>query len=48
MVQEILTFGDIEIEKHKFNQHKSGILIGDVDINKIIISSKVPFGKKRF
>ena len=41
-------FGDIEAEKHKFHQHKSPILIGDVSINKIIVSNKVPFGKKSF
>ena len=41
-------FGDIEIEKYKFHQHKSPIQIGDVDINKIIVSVKVSFGKKRF
>ena len=42
------TFGDTEIEKHKFHQHRSPSLIGDVNINKIIVFNKVPFGKKGF
>ena len=48
MGKEIIMFGYIKIEKHKFYQHKSPISIGDVDINKIIVSNKVPFGKKGF
>ena len=48
MGKEIITFGNIEVEKHKFHQHQSPILIGEVDINKIIVSNKVSFGKKGF
>ena len=36
-----------EIEKHKFHQHRNLILIKVVDINEIVVSSKVSFGKKR-
>ena len=32
-------FGDTEIEEYKFHQHKSPILINDIDINKIAVSS---------
>ena len=39
MGKEIITFGDTEVEKHKFHQHKSPILIGDLNINKIIVSN---------
>ena len=33
-----MTFGDIEVEKHKFQQHKNPISIHDVNINKIVVS----------
>ena len=47
MGKEIAMFGEIEFEKHTFHQHKSPVSIGDVDINKIILSYKVPLGKKK-
>ena len=31
MGKEILTFGNIEIEKNKFYHHKAAICLGDVD-----------------
>ena len=34
--------------KLKFHQHKNPISIYDEDINKILVSSKVSFGKKGF
>ena len=43
-----MKFSNIEVEKHEFDQRKSPILIPKVDINKIIVSQKVPFGKKAF
>ena len=42
----MITFGSIEVENHEFHQHKSFILIHDVKIDKIVVSNKVPFGKK--
>ena len=39
----IKKLGDIEIQKLKNHYHK-----GDVDTNKIVVSNKVCFGKKRF
>ena len=36
------------VEKHRFHQHKSLVLIGDVSINKVIVSSKAPLDKKDF
>ena len=33
--KEIMTFGDIEIEKQKCHYHKDSILICNVDINEI-------------
>ena len=48
MGKEIITFGDIEIEKHKFWQHKNAISIRDINIDRTVVSSKAPFGKKGF
>ena len=39
---------EIEIKTHQFQQHKSSISICDVDINKILVSKKVTFGKRCF
>ena len=44
----VIKFGDIEIEKHKFHEHKSPISIENVDINEIVVPNKVTFGKKGF
>ena len=48
MGKTIMKFGDIEIEKQKFHHHKRSISIKNVDINKIVVSNKVSFGKKGF
>ena len=37
--------GDIEVEKHRSHQQESPILIIDANINNIVVSNKVPFGK---
>ena len=42
--KKIIKPDDVEIEKCKFHQYKSPILIGNIDINKIV-SNKVSFGK---
>ena len=41
-----MKFDDTEIEEYKFHQNKNHILIND--INKIVVSNKLPFGKKDF
>ena len=48
MEKTIIKFGDIEIGKQKFHQHKRPISIKNIDINKIVVSNKVSFGKKGF
>ena len=48
MIQTVIKFGDIEIQKQKFHQHKGAISIKNIDINKIEVSNKVPFGEKGF
>ena len=48
MDKKIIKIDDTEIEKHKFHQHKGPISISNTDINKIVVSNKVSFGKKDF
>ena len=45
MEKTIIKFGDIEIEKQKFHQHKRPISIKNIDINKIVVS-KSPLVKR--
>ena len=46
MGKEILTFGDIKIEKNKFYLYKSPIFLKDIDIEKVLASNKIYFGTK--
>ena len=46
MEKTIIKFGDIEIEKQKFNQLKKPNSMKNIDINKIVVSNKVYFTKK--
>ena len=48
MGKEIITFGNIEVAKHKFHQHKMPILIYDRSIDRIVVPNKVPIGRKGF
>ena len=48
MERKIKNFDSNEIEKYKFHQYKSPILIYIIDINKLVVSNKVSFGKKDF
>ena len=45
-MEKIIKFGDIETEKQNFHQHKEPISIENIDIDKITVSSNVPFVKK--
>ena len=45
MGKKILTFSDIEIEKNNFYLHKSPIF-KNKDIEKVLVSKKILFGKK--
>ena len=47
-MEKSIKFGDIEIKNQKFLQHKESISIKNIDINKIVRSNKVSFGKKGF
>ena len=48
MGEKSIKFVDIKIEKQKFHQYKRPISITNIDINKIIVSNKISFGKKSF
>ena len=47
MTKEMLRFGNIEIQKNKFYLHKTPIFFGDVDIEKVLVSNEIFFGKKK-
>ena len=42
--KEILTFGNIEIEKSKFYRHKNPVPIRGIVIEKVLASNKIYFG----
>ena len=48
MGKKKLTFGDIEIEKDKFYHNRSPIFLKDVDIEKVLVSSKISSGEKNY
>ena len=48
MSKEIITFGDIEIEKCKFCYRRNLILLKDVDVDNILISSMISSSKKNY
>ena len=47
MGKEILTSGNTEIEKNKFYHHKTPIILGDIDIEKVLVSKTISFGEKK-
>ena len=47
MVKNAWRLSDIEVDKHKFHQHKSPILAYNLDVNKIVVSNKFPFSNKK-
>ena len=47
MNEEILKSGNIEIQKNKFYHHKTPIIFEDLDIEKVLVSNKISFGKKK-
>ena len=44
----IIKFGNIEVDEQKFHQYKRPISIKNIDINKIVVSDKISFGKNGF
>ena len=48
MSKEVIAFDNIKIEKRKFRNRKNLILLEDVDIENILISSMVSSGEKHY
>ena len=48
MSKEILTFGNIEIEKNRFCRPKTPIFLKDVDIEKVLVSNKISFDEENY
>ena len=46
MHKKIIKLDDTETEEYEFHHYKNPILIKDIDINKIVVSNKFPFGKQ--
>ena len=47
-MEKVIKFSDIGSQRQTFNQHAGPILIKTMDINKILVSNKVSFGKKKY
>ena len=47
MGKETLTYDNTEIEKSKFYHHKTPIFLGYIDIEKALVSKKIPFPEKK-
>ena len=48
MTKEILRFGNMKIEKHKFCHYESPVILEDVDIDNTLFSNKISFGSKSY
>ena len=48
MDKNIIKFDGPEIEEYEFHQYKSPISINNIDINKLVVSNKLTFGKQDF
>ena len=48
MGEEIIIFGDIEIEKQKFCCYKSPIVLDDVNTDNILVSNKISSGERNY
>ena len=48
MDKKVTRFDDTQIEEYEFHQHKSHILINDIDINETVVANKLHFGKQDF
>ena len=46
MGKEISTFGNIEIEKNNFYRHITPTFLGDIEIEKVLVSNKISPGEK--
>ena len=47
-MKKIIKFDDTEIAEYEFHKCKRPVSINDMEINKIVVSNKIPFGKQDF
>ena len=47
MGEKVLTFEDIEIEKVSFTAITPLFFFKDLDVEKVLVSNKIPFGEKK-
>ena len=38
----------LKLKKYEFHQNKSSVSINNININKTVVSTKLPFGKQDF
>ena len=48
MNKKIIKFAGTEIKEYEFLHYKSPIPINNIEIDKIVVSNKFPFGKQKF
>ena len=48
MSKDVLPVGNIEIEKNTFHHNKTPILLKHVNIEQVLVSSKISFGEKDY
>ena len=48
MNKKIIKFDDTQIEKYKLQQYKSPFSMDNIDVNKIVLSNKISFGRNDF
>ena len=47
MSEKSVSFGDKKINKSNFYKNKELFKIDDIDVNKILVSEKEPYGSKK-
>ena len=45
MYKKVMTFGNMQIEKHKFYYHKKPTFLEDQNVDKILLSNKTSSSK---
>ena len=48
MSKEVITFGNNEVEKQKFQQYKDLIFLKDLDIDNLLISKNISFEERNY
>ena len=48
MGKEILTFGNIDLEKIRFYSNKTSVLLKNINIEKVLVSNKISFRENNY